>query len=111
MNNDIMIQNFFIQVLTFLRPGLLAKDNQKHVAINLVLANKYFNCEQSVTQEMKKSGKWNVTVCLLDEDSRDDTLKPKINGKYRKCVVIPQSMVSKVVLDSLYKGEITECHS
>ena len=45
-------------------------------------------------------------VSLLHEDSTDEVLKPRINGKYQKCVVIPESVVSKDVMDSLYEDDI-----
>ena len=106
MNGDTMIHISYAQVLKFLRLGWVSKNNQKFVAISLALANKHFKCEQLVLNEIKKIGRWNVTVCLLHDDSRDESLEPKINGKYRKCVVIPESFISIDVIDSIYEGEI-----
>ena len=106
MNGDTMIHISCAQVLKFLRPGWVSKNDHKFIAISLAIANKHFKCEQLILNEIKKMGRWNVTVCLLHDDSTDGSLEPKINGKYRKCVAIPESLISKDVLDSIYEGEI-----
>ena len=44
MNDDTMIHIFCVQVLKFLHPDFLSKDNEKFVALNLVIAKNQNHC-------------------------------------------------------------------
>ena len=78
------------------------------VAINMTDASSYYtHPDKDVLKEhIKKVGKTNVSLDFLRDTSTDTSVRPRTNGKKKKCVVILHNpSTPEEILQRLFQGE------
>ena len=78
------------------------------VAINMTDASSYYTHpdEDVLKEHIKKVGKTNVSLDFLRDTSTDTSVRPRANGKKKKCVVIPHiPSLPKEILQRLFQGK------
>ena len=96
-----------MQVLRFLRPNVTRDGGVLAVAIHLTDASTYYTHpnEDMLKQHIKKVGQTNVPLDFLRDTSTDTIVRPRKNGKKKKCAMIPHNpSVPEEILQQLYRG-------
>ena len=78
------------------------------VAINMTDASSYYTHpdEDVLKEHIKKVGKTNVSLDFLRDTSTDTSVRPRTNGKKKKCVVILHNpSTPEEILQRLFQGE------